>query len=197
MNYLYIYHRNFIYIKKLSFLFIFMLSGLFLKAQTDSTKISQGGLRSNDVMINPIALVLGVGNLSYERILTDNSGIGISSTFLIDNYVVETTGFFQLTPYYRFYFGKKRAGGFFVEGFAGLVSRDVETYHFNNYPYNGNPYTTTERNTNGGVGVGFGGKWNTKKNIIFEAGIGIGRLFGDIKDSPVFAKGMLGIGKRF
>ena len=56
-----------------------------------------------------------------------------------------------------------------------------------------------ENNTTVGVGIGFGGKWVVRNNIVFEASVGIARRFGiDEKyDAPITGKGMLGIGYRF
>ncbi|RQP11860.1 MAG: DUF3575 domain-containing protein [Chryseobacterium sp.] len=167
---------------------------------TDSNIGTPAPERSNDIVINPIALVLGVANFSYERVLNHDSGIGIATMFILDDYTVDASGYWQVTPYYRYYFGKKRAGGFFVEGFGGLVGQEVSTYHYMYDPqwgYMTNSYTTTENVTSFGLGVGFGGKWITKNNIVFEVGTGLGRLFGEKADARVFAKGMLGIGKRF
>ncbi|MDO5615485.1 MAG: DUF3575 domain-containing protein [Cruoricaptor ignavus] len=156
----------------------------------------------NDVMVNPIALILGVGNLAYERHLNHDSGIGVNVTFVIDDYAINETGYWHIMPYYRYYFGKKWANGFFVDGFAGVLGRkDSWTSSFSYYdPTTGNTYYTSSNNeikeTKFGLGVGFGGKWTTKKNITFEASIGLGRAF-DSPGDELFLKGLLGIGYRF
>ena len=67
----------------------------------------------------------------------------------------------------------------------------------NGFQVNGERY---EKNTTIGAGIGFGGKWVARRNIIFEASLGIARRFGmnsEYSDTPVTGKGMLGIGYRF
>lgn len=182
-----------------SLLFVFLLAPLQVSAQKDSVRISyEKGYGNNDVMINPIALVLGIGNISYERIISDDQGIGVSTIFQIDDYVTGGKPFFQLTPYYRYYLGRQRAGGFFIEGFMGLNTGKREIYN-NTFDIKFSDNRSVEENyTNFGLGIGFGGKWVAKNNIIFEASFGLGRTLGAKDyDSKLFGKGMLGIGKRF
>ena len=74
---------------------------------------------------------------------------------------------FNLTPYYRSYFGEKPAAGFFVEGFAMINSGDTE----NDLPYdsvNQNYYTVEGENfTDFALGFGLGAKMDTKKRVCF------------------------------
>jgi len=160
--------------------------------------------RKNDVMISPIELIVSpLLNISYERLISENSGIGINGMFYFgnnDNH--DNTNFSQISPYYRMYFGKKYAGGFFVEGFVPITTtKDYYSYYVDQAPYY---YDTEVKRTTIGIGIGFGGKWITKNNIIFEVSGGLARRFGDNKKDVYYydaddltGKGMLGIGYRF
>jgi len=75
----------------------------------------------NEVKVNAAYLIGGIPEFSYARILNDESAVGISLAFSIDNDIHYN---FSLTPYYRFYFGEKRAGGFFIEGNTSFFSQE-------------------------------------------------------------------------
>ena len=157
--------------------------------------------RHNDIMISPIELIAGPAlNVSYERLLNKDSGIGINAIVLLDNGDSDGGLQSQISPYYRMYFGKKYGSGFFVEAFVPITMSNDSVY----VPYYGpgyyEPTYKNEKNTTFGAGIGFGGKWVARRNIIFEASIGIARRFGmssEYDDTPVTGKGMLGIGYRF
>lgn len=178
--------------KKFLFISAFMASLSTVQGQEAETSL----IRKNDVMLGPIELIAGpILNISYERLLSENSGVGVNALF--DLQKNQNSAISQISPYYRMYFGKKYASGFFVEGFVP-ITKTKNTY----VDYNGYPYYVPSRNedkTTVGIGVGFGGKWVARKNIIFEASTGIGRRFGLDKtyDTAITGKGMLGIGYRF
>ena len=156
--------------------------------------------RQNDIMISPIEVIAGPAlNISYERLLNENSGVGINVVYLLDNAGDDSGLQSQISPYYRMYFGAKYASGFFVEGFVPITSSNDGTYDYSAGPGYYQSYFTPQKNTTVGIGVGFGGKWVARKNIIFEASIGIARRFGmdSTYDSAITGKGMLGIGYRF
>lgn len=157
--------------------------------------------RQNDMMISPIELIAGPAlNVSYERLLNKDSGIGINVMMLLDKGEDGDGIQSQISPYYRMYFGKKYASGFFVEGFIPITMSNDEIY----VPYTSSgSFVSTykyEKNTTIGAGIGFGGKWVARRNIIFEVSMGIARRFGmssEYDDTPITGKGMLGIGYRF
>ncbi len=64
--------------------------------------------RQNDIMISPIELIAGPAlNVSYERLLNKDSGIGLNVAVLLDNNDDGDGLQSQISPYYRMYFGKK------------------------------------------------------------------------------------------
>lgn len=158
--------------------------------------------RQNDIMISPIELIASPAlNISYERLLNKDSGIGINVVVLLDNGDNDGGLQSQISPYYRMYFGKKYGAGFFVEGFVPITMSNDSHY---DYVVGPGGYietrSTNEKNTTIGAGIGFGGKWVARRNIVFEASIGIARRFGmssEYDDTSITGKGMLGIGYRF
>ena len=49
--------------------------------------------------------------LSYERLISDNSSVGASVAFSLDK-KEDMDLRFSFTPYYRMFFGQKKAAGF-------------------------------------------------------------------------------------
>lgn len=159
---------------------------------TVTTPISS--IAKNDVLINPFILLAGSFNASYERHLNQDIAIGVSVLFGKESYLGNEKTWYVL-PHYRHYMGSKWANGFFVEGFAGVVGKEYESHSYNDA--NGNYHTKMEKETNFGLGFGIGGKWQTKRNLIFEVSGGLGRAFGTKQVNAMFGKGMLGVGYRF
>jgi hypothetical protein len=187
--------------KKISCLLTCIVTFIVLNANAQTKETTNKVKRQNDVMISPLELIITpLLNISYERLINENSGIGLNVLAYLggDEY---DTGFSQFSPYYRMYFGQKYASGFFVEGFL-----PVTTTHDVYYLYNGGSSISTQRRTTLGAGIGLGGKWIAKRNIVFEASFGMGRRFGSAtptggnnfdQDFNITGKGMLGIGYRF
>jgi hypothetical protein len=137
--------------------------------------------------------VLGAVELTYERLITDDSGLGIS-LFFVNEDEFETS--FSLTPYYRAYFGKKPAAGFFVEGFS-MINTGVSSIYYRS-DNNGNLIVTDkDRFTDFALGFGVGSKWVHKRGFTFEVNAGIGRNLLS-RDSPeVVPRGGITLGYRF
>lgn len=175
--------------KKIIFFLLLIVGFSNFNAQTSDNPEPE---RKNDIMIDPIVLIAAPAvNFSYERLLNKDAGLGINAVFGLGR---DFENFSQFSPYYRMYFGKKYASGFFVEGFLPVTFTEDEVYHM----AGNSGYYTSENSTTVGLGVAFGGKWVVKRNVVFEASGGIGRRFGNNDEiSPVTGKGMLGIGYRF
>lgn len=157
--------------------------------------------KQNDILISPIELIaIPLLNFSYERLLNENSGVGINGMFYFGNNDDDDEyGMTQISPYYRMYFGRKYASGFFVEGFVPITTTKDTYYETYTGPGYFNQESRVESNTTVGVGIGFGGKWIARNNVVFEASTGIARRFGmpERYNSAITGKGMLGIGYRF
>jgi hypothetical protein len=156
--------------------------------------------KKDEIKGDPFYLIAaGALNVSYEKIITDESGVGVS-VLLSNGKDINTT--FSLTPYYRFYFGKKTAAGFFVEGFSMLEAFKTRksNYVYSNY-YSASTYYEDVNLTDLALGFGLGGKWVTKKGVLFEISTGIGRrLFNDYSGydaGQIVGRGGIAIGYRF
>jgi hypothetical protein len=152
----------------------------------------------NEIKGNALLLVLGSFDVSYERILNEESGVGISINVPFDNDNWDIN--YAATAYYRYYFGKKPAAGFFGEAFGMLNS--VDDYIYRNEPNNNSwNYTWDQRTiTDFALGIGLGGKWVTKKGLLLEINAGVGRnLFNNQYDRDYELIGRAGVtvGYRF
>jgi len=157
----------------------------------------QNPIQQNEVKINALFLVVGAFEGTYERLLNEESGVGISVFLPFDDDIDLK---YYVSPYYRIYFGKKYASGFFVEGFGMLNSiRDSEIIFFDNF---GNIISREENNTTDfALGIGVGGKWVTNRGMFAELNFGVGRnLFNSNNGNDInefVGKAAISIGYRF
>lgn len=159
--------------KKLILLFA-IFSVITLNAQETEKPVSK-----NEVKLNLGYLLLGLPELSYERILNDDSSVGMSVAFSIDSDVDIN---YMLTPYYRFFFGKKPSAGFFIEANGAVFSEEY--------------YSKNE--VGAGLGVALGGKFISKNNWTGELLLGAGRTLANSKNtSEAYPRIGVTIGKRF
>lgn len=143
----------------------------------------------NELKLNGLFLVIGALEVTYERTLNEESAIGISVFLPIDNDVSNDIKY-NISPYYRFYFGEKYAAGFFVEGFGMLNStnRNIDIFE-----------DEEDFRTDFALGFAVGGKWVTKRGFSVELFGGIGRnLFNNNgTDYEIIGKGGINLGYRF
>ncbi len=181
--------------KKTFFALIILLSVLNANAQQENDSIASLYEKQNEVKLNGIMLLLGALDLTYERNLNQESSLGISFFTTYDNENLDADLNYYVSPYYRIFFGKKYAAGFFIEGFGMLNSIDREITS----NINGNFITNEETVTDFALGFGLGGKWVTKSGFVFELSGGIGRnLFkNDYDESSLVGKFGFNLGYRF
>ncbi|MDB2462734.1 DUF3575 domain-containing protein [Algibacter sp.] len=149
----------------------------------------------NEVKINGLYLVLGAFDITYERTINEESAYGLNVFLPFDDDINDDVNYY-ISPYYRFYFGKKYAAGFFLEGFGMLNSTNDFTYFYND----GIDTTVREdETTDFALGIGLGGKWITSSGFVGELSLGLGRnLFNnDRYDSEIIGKVSVTVGYRF
>lgn len=158
--------------------------------------------KKNELKGNAIYLIAGAFDVTYERLISEESGVGAS---LFIAFTDDWTQRFSLTGFYRYYFGKKPAQGFFVEGFGSLNqfdNTDGSNYYYDGYDpgYYDDTYNE-DVITDFALGFGLGSKWVTKKGFVFEFYGGIGRnLFNDESqdyETQIIGRGGINLGYRF
>ncbi|WP_458008595.1 DUF3575 domain-containing protein [Flavobacterium sp. PL002] len=179
------------------FLAVTILFSFFVaKAQNKNETILNPYEKKNEVILDLIAPAFSGGiNASYERYFNKKSSLGITFIYIFDN-TKEKDMNYSISPYYRRYFGKKYASGFFVEGFGMVMSIDGKKV-----------YDTPEKLTftenpnviNLSIGAGFGWKGVTKSGLTYGANLGWGKMLfnADKTDHTQVAKISLNVGYRF
>ena len=136
---------------------------------------------------------------SYERIIDEESSFGIAALINLgeDYDTFDYLREFSITPYYRRYFSKGYAKGFFVEGF-GMLNQSSDQY-FSNFDENTQQFTeNNEKYTDFAVGVSLGGKFISKRGFVAEVYGGIGRnLINSDNVVEVVGRGGISLGFRF
>jgi hypothetical protein len=157
--------------------------------------------KKNELKLNAAGAVAGMPEFNYEYILSEETSAGLSLAFSLDEEIEQK---FYISPYYRYFFGKKTAAGFFVEGFAmySTVENKFEYWYYNS-TLGYTQYTeATDKYSNFALGFGVGAKWLTRKGFIFEISSGIGRNLGnkdknEFYDTEIVGKGGITVGYRF
>jgi len=150
--------------------------------------------KNNEIKLNLITPLSGAVEVGFERYLNKKSSVGISALFVYDHTKENDMNYF-VSPYYRYYFGKKYASGFFVEGFGMFTSIDGKKV----YAADNVTFTEGKDVYDLALGAGFGWKVVTRKGFVFEANVGYGRLIfnADKTDHNQVLKLGLSMGYRF
>lgn len=143
---------------------------------------------NNEFKVNILYTAIGMPELSYERLISDNSSFGASVAFSLDK-KEDMDLRFSFTPYYRMFFGQKKAAGFFIEA-NSIVLNYVDTIYFDGTS------SKYETRTGFGLGAAAGAKFLTKNNLIGEVYGGLGRVFGD-NSLGAYPRFGISLGKRF
>jgi len=164
----------------------------FVLAQSQEKEIAT--FKKNELKGNGLFLVLGAGEFTYERILNEDSAVGAYLFFASKNDFNTT---FSVTPYYRAYFGKKPAAGFFCEGFGMLNTGNNGSYSV--YDFVDGTYYDVKgtKFTDFALGFGLGSKWVHRRGFVFEINAGIGRNFFNANSPEVVGRGGIILGYRF
>lgn len=153
-------------------------------------------LKKNEVSVNALYLLIFGAEFNYERTLNKDMGVGVSSQ-LFSYQKMDGAMNFHLSPFARYYFGKKPVSGFFVEGFASLFNKSYEPYvsgegmFYRDVPL--------KSHTSVGFGFGLGAKWVKRSGFTFELNWGVGREPRATTDEnpPFFVKGGVRVGLKF
>lgn len=178
---------------KKNFLVIVMLFSIFVaNAQNDNSENE----KKNELKLNVLLPLTGAIEGTYERNLNEKSSFGVSVFTVFNNDKSNDDLNYYVSPYYRRYFGKKFASGFFAEGFGMLSSIDGKKI----YDINDNSKFTEGADViDLSLGIGLGNKWVTKSGFIFEVNVGWGKLLfnADKTDHDQVVRFGFHIGHRF
>ena len=118
--------------KKLILSITLTLSAIGAFAQKDSLSraiaeqsAAIGHAGNNELKVNLLYAVLGLPEISYERLLGDNMGVGLSATVAVED---DQDLRYAFLGSYRLYFGNKKANGFFIEGNMGVIAEKESNY---------------------------------------------------------------------
>ena len=171
-----------------------ILAVSFVQAQEDKMDT----LERNEIKINASNLIAFTFlDASYETLLNEESSLGLGVLVNVgdDNFLDEYRTF-SLTPYYRQYFSKGYAKGFFVEGFGMLNSGKEEYYVYDDI--SGFDQVTDDKYTAFALGISVGGKFVTKRGFVAEIYAGIGRnLIGGDYFTDIVGRSGISLGYRF
>lgn len=93
---------------KKNLLMLLLLCSTIAALAQESKKEDEKVIGNNEIRLNLLNTIIGIPEISYERLFNDNSGAGLSVLVGIDD---NTEYKFGVIPYYRVYFGnntKKR-----------------------------------------------------------------------------------------
>jgi hypothetical protein len=147
----------------------------------------------NELKLNLAITLAEIAEISYERIINDDIGVGLSTAYSFNEFD-NFRG--MVLPYFRFYPSQKqKAWGFFLEANAGMIISD-EDLIFENSLSNQN---STDSKSQFGFGLGFaiGGKWVTDSGLFGEVFLGLGREFNDESYIEGYPRLGLNFGWRF
>ena len=171
---------------------LFLSTSVFGQSQQSSSPTNTlNGSDNNELKINLLMSIAGLPEITYERFIADNMGAGVSLAISLDN-SLETSAI--VLPYYRVYFGSKKASGFFIEGNGAMVVQKQYNYGVNEFGYYISS-TSTSNVANFGLGAAVGAKFLTRNGFTGEVYLGLGRLFGD--NDGAFPRVGITLGKRF
>lgn len=136
-------------------------------------------------------IVLNSIDGTAEFLINEESSFGISAfVSLGDTDDIDFVRNFSITPYYRQFFSRRYAQGFFVEGFGMIVNR--EDNFFDDFGENEEDQTTAA------LGVSVGGKFLTRGGFIAEIFVGVGRTLSSNDNFEGFvSRGGINLGYRF
>ena len=171
--------------KKITLL-ILLFASTFAIAQEKEEEYPQDIGKKHEIKVNALTLLAVKWiDVSYERLIDEESSFGISATLNTDENQSDLK--YALTPYYRRYFSGKFARGFFVEGFGMLFSAEDDFFFDNN----------NEDITGLALGISVGGKFVSKKGFTTELLLGLVRNFLECENNDAVGRVCISLGYRF
>jgi len=155
-------------------------------------------------------IVYKAPNIAYEYLINENISVGLGLFYQFDrgdsreryfNPIVEYR-IYSVTPYFRRYFSKGYASGFFIESFGMLHSGNaferigVADESSGEFKFEDEPIVQTSF----ALGITFGGKFLLgNKGVLLETyfGMGIPEVIGQSRPGGAVTRGGVSLGYRF
>jgi Protein of unknown function (DUF3575) len=184
---LYFHSKNYI-IKK--YVLFILLNVLTITMNSQETKAK---LPSNELRFNMLYAVSGLPEIAYEKIINDESSVGITLAVSVDSYIDLR---YIILPNYRHYFSNKRAAGFFIEANSAFYMARATKY---GYLDDGSYFGVAIGNKAGfGLGMAIGSKFISKRNWTANFTLGFGRdLINANFINESYPRLEISVGKRF
>lgn len=177
------------------FLFCLSYSGL-----SQKSSYAEDDFERHEIKINTLYFVLEAVELCYEGNLSKNTSLGVSM-FIPFNSIESPVSIkynygFTVNPYFRYFFGKKPAQGFFIEANAAMSSLEVNNY-YSIYNPNGfyNSNTAKEKEFGFGLGAAVGSKFVIDDQIVIDVYAGLGKYL--TQDGLGYPRLGINVGYRF
>lgn len=159
-------------------------------------KLSKSLLGNNEIKINLLSTLFGIPELTYERIFEDNMAAGISTFISSSTKYIDFN--FAAIPYYRFYFGGRKASGLFVEANTAVLNLEKKSKGASIVTPSGIYYNIDIIDkTVLGVGGAIGGKFLTRAGFTGELYLGAGKVLSDNNSVALYPRIGYILGKRF
>ncbi|GMN06799.1 hypothetical protein MTsPCn5_21880 [Croceitalea sp. MTPC5] len=181
--------------RKNTLLLLAFLCFCFVNAQDDDANDAPD---KHELKLNATNLIIfSYLDGAYEYLINEESSFGVNLLYsLSDDEVLDEYRTFSITPYYRQYFSKKYAKGFFIEGFGMLNSG--EDIFIATFDENGAISGDEENYTDFALGISVGGKFVTPRGFVVDLYLGIGRnLFNSDFAPELVGRGGVTLGYRF
>lgn len=172
---------------------LFVIIALAMTMQNPVKAQEASKVLKNELKINLFGAVMALPEISYERLLENNTSVGLAIGFGLGNDDDFSRYKFLAIPHYRVYFGKNDIAGFFIEGNAGLASvRDNSDYWIGMHTVK---YEFTRFDF--GLGAAIGAKFLAKNGFLGEIFAGAGRFLGENRSVEAYPRLGVSLGKRF
>ena len=177
-------------------LFLLVVLTSFVSWSQSETEITEP--KKNEISINAFNLVVFKKiDISYERNINKVNSAGVTLSQQLGD---ENLGFyesdsysFSLIPYYRHFFSKHYAQGFFMEAFTSYNSGEARVFHYDNYE----SYYTQTKYREIAIGVSLGLKLVSTGGFLGEIHAGVGRnILSDIAPE-IIGRASISFGYRF
>ena len=149
---------------------VFLLFTTIFYAQQDEQHIRKHEVKGNAFNI----LIFKSIDLSYEYLINEESSVGATVLFNLNDTYSDGPNYYEqfaFTPYYRRFFSRKYAWGFFMEAFGMYNTQEDDIYYY----YEDRTTSNTNRTNNFALGISLGAKFVSQRGFVFEFFAGVGR----------------------